>query len=225
MISSNPLRRSPLHEALQELNPVWGKVHEMQVPLRFGGAAKESQLKAELSLCDVSCFPKIGVKGPEALAWLVQTGTSVPDSVYGVQPLGEGGLAIRTDRQEVFLEDALGGQRVSQLESALQAHPPGVCLVRRRDASLALMGAGSNRVLRETCGVDFSRPVTGVVMTRVAGVSCMVLPPQSAGAPAFRFWLDPSYAPYLWEALLEIVRHHGGDAAGLEAIDPSVGKL
>jgi sarcosine oxidase subunit gamma len=192
----------------------------MQVPIRFGDVAKESRLQAELSLCDVSCLPKMGVKGPEALAWLGQAGTSVPDSLYGVRPLGEGGLAIRTDRQEVFLEDAFGGRRVSQLESALQTHPPGVYLVRRQDASFALTGARSNAVLRETCGVDFSQPVNGVVMTRVAGVSCMVLPLQSAEVPVFRFWLDPSYGRYLWDALLEIVRDHGGDAAGLEVIFP-----
>ena len=58
-------------------------------------------------------------------------------------------------------------------------------------------------------------------MTRVAGVSCMVLPLQAKGAPAFRFWLDASYGSYLWEALLEIVRDQGGDAIGLDALYPS----
>ena len=58
-------------------------------------------------------------------------------------------------------------------------------------------------------------------MTRVAGVSCMILPLQAEEAPAFRFWLDPSYGSYLWEALLEIVRDQGGDAIGLDALYPS----
>ncbi len=58
-------------------------------------------------------------------------------------------------------------------------------------------------------------------MTRVAGVSCMILPLQAEEAPSFRFWLDPSYGSYLWEALLEIVRHQSGDAIGLDTLYPS----
>jgi glycine cleavage system aminomethyltransferase T len=75
-------------------------------------------------------------------------------------------------------------------------------------------------VLHETFGFDFTNPPASAVMTRVAGVSCMILPVQIEGVMALRLWLDPSYASYLWEALLEIVRHHGGDAIGLEAFYP-----
>ena len=127
---------------------------------------------------------------------------------------------IRTDRQEVFLEDGPDSHRVSQFERELSSHPSGVYLVRRQDASFLLTGVRSNAVLRETCGVDFSQPPDGVVMTRVAGVSCMILPLQAEETPAFRFWLDPSYGSYLWDALLEIVRDQGGDAIGLDAFIP-----
>jgi hypothetical protein len=104
---------------------------------------------------------------------------------------------IRTDRHEVFFEDGPAGRRVSELEHELIPPSSGVYLVRRQDATFLLSGARCNWVLRETCGVDFSQPPDGVVMTRVAGVSCMVLPfPAEAveDTPAFRFWLDPSYA-------------------------------
>ena len=127
---------------------------------------------------------------------------------------------IRTDRQEVFLEDGPASHRVSQFERELSSHPSGVYLVRRQDASFQLTGVRSNAVLRETCGVDFSQPLDAVVMTRVAGVSCMILPLQAEEAPSFRFWLDPSYGSYLWDALLEIVRDQGGDAIGLGAFIP-----
>jgi hypothetical protein len=84
-----------------------------------------------------------------------------------------------------------------------------------------LTGVRCNAVLRETCGVDFSDPPDAVVMTRVAGVSCMVLPVSDKEARAFRFWLDPSYGSYLWKALLEIVRHQAGDVIGIDALYPS----
>ena len=53
-----------------------------------------------------------------------------------------------------------------------------------------------------------------LIMTRVAGVSCAVLPIEAAGIPQFRLWLDCSYGVYLWEALYEIVRDHGGEVVG-----------
>ena len=226
MNGSNRIRRSPVHDCLEGLNPVWVEIHNMKVPLRFNDSATESQLKTDLSLCDLSCLPKIGVKGPESLAWLAQTRIPVPESVYGCRSLEKGGLVIRTDRHEVFLEDGPAGHRVSELEHELRSSS-GVYLVRRQDASFLLSGARCNLVLRETCGVDFSQPPDGVVMTRVAGVSCMVLPFPAKAAeetPAFRFWLDPSYGAYLWDALLEIVRDQGGDAIGLDAFYPSFGQ-
>ena len=177
-------------------------------------------MKTELSLCDLSYLPKVSLKGPESLTWLAQAGIPVPENVYGCRSSADGGLVIRTDRQEVFLEDGPASQRVSEIERELSSHSVGVHLVRRQDASFQLTGVQSNGVLRETCGVDFSQPPDAVVMTRVAGVSCMVLPLQDKDTPAFRFWLDPSYGSYLWEALLEIVRDQGGDAIGLDTLIP-----
>ncbi|HEU0007482.1 MAG TPA: hypothetical protein VFS12_15970, partial [Terriglobia bacterium] len=168
---SNRIRRSPVHDCLEGLNPVWAEIHNMKVPLRFNDSATESQLKTDLSLCDLSCLPKIGVKGPESLAWLTQTRIPVPENVYGCCSLEEGGLVIRTDRHEVFFEDGPAGHRVSELEHELSSPSSGVYLVRRQDATFLLSGARCNLVLRETCGVDFSQPPDGVVMTRVAGVS------------------------------------------------------
>ena len=219
-MKASSIRRSPVHDCLEELNPVWAEIHHMKVPLRFKDEATETRLKTEVCLCDVSCLLKMSVKGPESLAWLGQAGMLVPESVYGCRSTEDGSLAIRTDRQEVLVEDGPASHRVSEFERELSSHPLGVYLVRRQDASFQLTGAQSNAVLRETCGVDFSQPPDAVVMTRVAGVSCMVLPLQANGIPAFRFWLDPSYGSYLWEALLEIVRDQGGDAFGLDALLP-----
>ena len=222
MKASRGIRRSPVHDCLEELNPVWTEIHGMTVPLRFKESATETNLKTDLSLCDLSCLPKMSLKGSESLAWMTQAGIPVPERVYEHCSLEDGSLVIRIDRQEVFLEDGPASHRVAEFEGELSSCPLGIHWVRRQDASFSLTGTRSNAVLRETCGVDFSQPPDAVVMTRVAGVSCMVLPLQAKGAPAFRFWLDPSYGSYLWEALLEIVRDQGGDAVGLGALYPSI---
>ena len=42
--------------------------------------------------------------------------------------------------------------------------------------------------------------------------------------PAFQIWCDPSYGPYLWETLLEIVREKGGGPVGMSSVFPELGK-
>jgi sarcosine oxidase subunit gamma len=195
----------------------------MKVALRFNDGASESKFKSELALCDMSFLPKLGVKGPESLACLAQAQLPIPEGIYSCCPLADGGLVIRIDRHEVFVEDGVAGTLTAKLEEQLGQSLTGVSLIRRQDASFLLSGARCNLVLRETCGFDFRYPPNGVVMTRVAGVSCIILPVRIEGAWAFRLWLDPSYASYLWEALLKIVRDHGGDAIGLETFYPSLG--
>ena len=126
MKASSSIRRSPVHDCLEELNPEWVEIHSMKVPLRFKDAASETQLKTELSLCDLSCLPKVSLKGPESLTWLAQAGIPVPENVYGCRSMADGGLVIRTDRQEVFLEDGPASQRVSEIERELSSHSVGV---------------------------------------------------------------------------------------------------
>lgn len=220
MIAPLSVRRSPVHGVLERLNPTWGSIHGMAVSLRFRDSALESKFRQELALCDISCFPKLGVKGSEAVSWLEQTGIPVPEPVYQYASFADGSMAIRTDRHEVLLVDGPFSQWVAEIERRLQSHPPNVYLIRRQDAAFCLSGLKASAVLRETCGFDFSNPGKAVVMTRVAGVSCLILPLEIGGIPSFRIWLDSTYGVYLWEALIEIVRDHGGDAIGLDALFP-----
>ena len=225
MTASSSLRRSPVQDCLEELDPEWMEIHKMKAALRFKPAGTDNRSRSDVFLCDLSCLPKMGLKGSQALAWLEQQGIAVPESVYAWHSLEGDGLVVRTDRHEVFLEDGPLNDRISRLESELRSYSTGSYLIiRRQDASFLLDGAEANAVMRETCGVDLSQPQAGVVMTRVAGVSCMILRllATQKQTPAFRLWLDPSYGSYLWKALLEIVRDHGGDAVGLEAFYPSL---
>src|SRR5690606_30526199 len=118
---------------------------------------------------------------------------------------------------EFFLEDGGNDERMIWLESQL-ASAPGCYGAPRQDASFALTGSRAVEVFLETCGHDFARPQTGVVFTRVAGVSCMVLHRTLGALAAFQLWLDGTYGHYLWEALLEIVRARGGQAIGAAAV-------
>jgi sarcosine oxidase subunit gamma len=52
-----------------------------------------------------------------------------------------------------------------------------------------------------------------VVMTLLTGVSVLVLPQATDDGIVHRIWCDPSFGPYLWETLAEVIRTTSGRAA------------
>ena len=88
-------------------------------------------------------------------------------------------------------------------------------LVKREDASFQIAGHRGRDALAQTCGVDFgAQPMNRLVLTRLAGVSGTVLPFQFGDEPAWRIWIDPSYATYLWEQLTTIIVELNGRIVG-----------
>jgi sarcosine oxidase subunit gamma len=106
-----------------------------------------------------------------------------------------------------MVESGSDASLLDRLEAAWDQPPAGVYRVPREDATFLLAGPQKHSVLSQTCGFDFrSTPPRRLVYTRVAGVSCAILP----DAGAFRLWLDPSFAAYLWHELAAIVEELGG---------------
>jgi sarcosine oxidase gamma subunit len=63
------------------------------------------------------------------------------------------------------------------------------------------------RILLQTCGIDMAQESAGrIAYTRVAGVSCGIIPEVSGGERRYRLWCDYTLAPYLWENLVTILR-------------------
>jgi len=213
---------SPCHDALEHLKPSWGKLHDMPVALHFGKPEVEGERIRTLALCDISAVPRMGLKGAGAAAWLKAQGLSIPENIYDWLPAGNGGMIAKTGGTEFFIESGLDGELTPRLLSNLDSKTPGVYRVIRQDAALVLIGQNSNLALAETCGVDFSKPESRMVFTRVAGVSCSLLPFAVNGIPAFRIWFDNSYGRYFFETLLQIIRDLGGDAVGIEALFPGI---
>ncbi len=86
-----------------------------------------------------------------------------------------------------------------------------------------LTGTRAIDALAQTCGINFrDATLRRLILTRVAGVSCGVFPDAIDETPTFRFWIDPSYAVYLWETLLEICESLDGFPIGAACIFPQV---
>jgi sarcosine oxidase subunit gamma len=210
-------RHSPVHDALERLAPRWGTLHGMPVALDFGRPEAEAEAVKTLALCDVTALPRVTVKGPGAERWLRDQGLAAPSDVYGVLPAGKDGRVARTGAAEFFLEGGVSGAAWPEPPRGGK-ETPGVLPVLRQDAAFLLAGARAREVMLETCGCDFSSHEPRMTYSRVAGVSCAILPGEEGGRRVFRIWCDSSYGTYLWDTLLEIVREKGGDAAGLAAL-------
>ena len=194
----------------------------MTAALRFADPEQEDRLKQHLALADLSCLPRLGLKGAGVLAWLRENGLQTGAALYAVTPIEEQGILVRIDREEVILEDGLWGQVVSRIQEGLSTNPPEVYRVERQEASFLLIGSRTDEVLSQTCGHDFRESAGQVVLSRVAGVSCRLLRVEASGIAGLRIWLDPSYSVYLWKTLLGIVREDAGDAVGLGCLYPGL---
>jgi sarcosine oxidase subunit gamma len=199
----------------------------MQTAVRLPG----DDADAPIMLADASCLQRLGLKGPQAGAWLGERGVSAPE-VNGWTRTADGAIVARLGRSEFFLEDRPGGTVVARWRGVLDAgpgtyapgiYPPGIYPVPRQDAAIALAGERAGELLAQTCSVDFRARAPGardVVMTSMAGVSVLMLRYEQGAGPLYRIWCDGTLGPYLWDTLLGIAREAGGRAVGFARMFP-----
>jgi sarcosine oxidase subunit gamma len=209
-------RQSPLAAHFADTRATFGEVAGMSVPLRIPGA------RAAVQIADASCFVRAGVKGPGAAAWLAERGIPLPPGANAWVTAGDG-LVARLGETEFLLEDGYTPGAAAALASEPLHGAAGVYPVLRQDASLVVGGADAVAAVAEICSFNFGRsdlPEGLLAMTRVAGISALVIPLFIAGGRAFRVWCDASYGPYLLECLLQVADDLGGGAAGLADLLP-----
>jgi len=226
-----PFRLRPLHDTIERLvtlegnvRPRWDEIGGMPIPLDFGDPAAEQGRARELGLCDLSALARLVVKGPQAGRFLQSQGLPVPEEILDVLSWDGGGLVARTGGSEFLVEDGFYRQFVARLEQSLGPGRDGVYRAVRQDAVLGLSGRRGAEALRHVCGYDFapSRPGGPLVMTRIAGASCLVLHRELNRIPVFELSTDGTLGVYLWKVLLEIVQELSGEAVGLAAIYPEL---
>lgn len=214
-------RHSPVHEALERLNPEWGQISSMPVALGFGDPEREAELKERLAICDLSALDRFGLKGPNASGWLQDHGIDVPQAANTWSPLPKDGLVARLGTSEFLVEDGPEGDTVEGLRDSLNSGSTGIYPVLRQDAAFALAGRRAGEVMSQTCSLDFGSVDYGkrpLFLTRVAVISAMVLPRVEGQSLTFHLWCSYPYGLYLWEELHEIVEEYGGGVVGISAL-------
>ncbi len=199
------VRQSPIHHLLNASQSEWGTIPSGPITLKFTSEEAEGATSQNLGLSDLSTLAKLGVNGASSESWLREQGIMIPARVYETGRLEDGGLICRWAAEEFFLESGPGHRVVPSVSDSLRAGVPDVFRVDREEASFLLTGQRALEVLSQTCGIDLREAALGqLILTRVAGAVCGVLPERVQDVPAFRLWTDPSYAVYLWETLVTI---------------------
>ena len=193
-----------------------GESHGMRYVAQTG---EDYDRLSHVALADLSRLPRFGLKGPLAAAWLEAQGLPVPPSHNRWVDSSGGGIVARLGRTEFFLEEGPRGDAVQRARKALGSGSEGVYPVIRQDAGILLAGPRSNELLVQTCNVNFEAiAAQEAVMTQMVGVSILAIRQDRGALPAYRLWCDPTFAPYLWETLLEIAAGLGGGAIGIEGL-------
>lgn len=211
-------RVTPVAYAQQRLSPKMTVLHGMEVALEYVSAEIEHKRKKTLGICDVSCFPRFGVKGLNAVQWLKENKVEIPPQGNAWIVHKPDTLVLRLGMNEFLLEDQLGGKACEALHGASQPKAYGIYQVQRNDTALILSGSRVQELFAEVCAIDLRDPALGpnaVVMTQMAGISVTLLRQQLHGETVYRLWCDGTYGPYLWDTLLEIAEELGGGAVGL----------
>ncbi|HEY6641699.1 hypothetical protein [Povalibacter sp.] len=162
------------------------------------------------TLQQVTHLARIGLKGPNAAAWLRQQGIAVPERAnsWCVTNEDEQNICVRLGSAEFFLEQT-DGNVLRRLNAELATYLPGVYPVLREDCAVLLSGAGADEVLAQLCNVNFAALRTEAreaVMTLMIGVAVTVVPQGNAAHRRYRIWCDPSYGDYLWSSLQDVVQ-------------------
>ena len=209
-----PLRLSPIHDALQEINGSWRDLNGM--PTLFS-RPEDVVNYTRLGIADLSFLTRFGVKGKNAANWLIQQGISLPDRPNSWCQLPEGGIIARLGLTEFLIEDSMTSIIAPQLAAACQ-HPSAVYPVLRQDLAIALTGSAVTELLHQTCNINFQTLSTEhpVILTTAIGVNVTIIPSQRNGQPFYRIWCDRTFGEYVWQTLLKIVQQLGGDAIGAE---------
>ena len=157
---------------------------------------------------------KIGIKGRALAQWAAALGIDFPPALYDTRPVGDHGLLARVGSGEIVLESLPNDPLLASLQRGLEQPSPGIYRVEQQAVTFELSGPHALGVFAQTCGLEIKAcEPRRIVFTRVAGVSCGLIPLDRDGGVIYRFWVDYTFAPYLWNTLAEIlgeIRSGGG---------------
>lgn len=211
------IQTSPVAHAQSRASAKWEVINGMDTAVEFASAEVEGARKQLLGVADVSCLVRYGVKGPNAMQWLVERGVAIPTSPNAWTMNEQKTLVLRLGGSEFLIEDQLGGFVCNKLTSET-TRVASVYQVPRADAAFVVSGSETLSLFSELCSLDLREKSLNdnqLIMTQIAGISATVINQTVNGESVYRIWCDGTYGAYMWEILMEIAVELGGGAVGL----------
>ena len=172
-------------------------------PLRALVAAAPAPVRELLNHPDE--LVKRGVKGPGVAAWAQRHDLPLPATRYAVLPVGTTGVVARAGEGELILECPPQDALWQRWQAALAETATGVYDIPQQTVTLELRGPRAPLVLARSCALNLAEePVETILYTRIAAVSCAVLPRGEEASRTYRLWVDYSLATHLWTTLAEL---------------------
>ena len=161
---------------------------------------------AAIQLKNLGALPGLGLKGPGVVEWLKGQSIAVPKAIFDACVLSNGAWIVRLGSADFLMQSPNGNDVDHTIGRCGVGLPPGTYAIPRSDSTFLLSGADARLVFAQACAVDFREAIPNrVILTRVAGVTCGILPELTNSDLGFRVWMEVSYADYLWDTLSEIV--------------------
>jgi len=167
------------------------------------------------TLQEITHLARIGLKGPNASAWLQERGIAMPERAnsWCLTSEDDQNICVRLGATEFLLEQT-DGNTLRRFTAQLATFIPGVYLVLREDRAFVLGGEDADEVLAQMCNVNFAAlrsESQEAVMTLMIGVAVTVVLQGNAAQRRYRIWCDPSYGDYLWSSLQEVAHPYLAD--------------
>jgi sarcosine oxidase gamma subunit len=164
---------------------------------------------ADSALSRIAGLVKVGLKGPGLRDVAAALTLELPD-INSFVRIDRWGVLARVAKNEIIIECEPTHALIANVQRFLTERSS-VYEIEQQSETFELHGRQALRVFAETCGVDVAREPTGrIIFTRVAGVSCGLIPLEQDGSRVYRIWADCTFAPYLWEQLSNILLYPNG---------------
>lgn len=148
---------------------------------------------------------KAGLKGPGLVTWLRRENIAIPSATYDIILHNDNSLIVRIAIDEVIIESPDSGKLVCHIDRRCDRADGGVYRTEQQAATFLLRGPKTHMVLEQTCGMNMASAHTEqIIYTRVAGVSCGIIPEENESGRNYRIWVDYSLAPSLFSTLRDI---------------------
>lgn len=156
-----------------------------------------------LEVQEIKEVMRVGIKGPQAQAWMMQQGLPIPAPWHWL--CDQGLWLYRLGQNEFVIEGAQSDVRWHALNAAMPHDQSGVYPVKRYDAGWVLSGPDVAQAMAEYCALDWQQETAQqrVCMTEFGGIHATLIQVEAEEELCVRVWCDASYRDYLQQRLTQ----------------------